>query len=620
MTAARPWALLLLIGVVGFAPARGRAAVCGAGSADAAMLEDTWTAMDAACPCAAATDHHGYTRCANDVVMQRHHDGLLSSACRSVARKRASQSTCGRAGAAVCCRTTGTLVRGRIVRTADRCKSTAHTSACVADPSNVVQGCTATGCVACGNGVVDPGEECEAPTPNCVACHFDTCGNGILDPGEECDPPGVDACLPGCRYAVCGDGVVEGPEQCEPPDSPGCTDDCQTGTCAAPPSGETAVACVSRSSAVAVAAGPGGALVAWDSVRSLSAINGRRLDASGVPIEPMSFEVSEPVATGGPFAQGGPEIGGDASGWYVSWSGSGPLPVYRVGGARVDATGAVASRQVLAQATTFGMCFSGIGPALGVVAEQPDQVTALWGNFAGCFNSFMFDWHSAARMTFSGGQLQSTTGIGVEPTGPPPPVSSDPSGGLASGGGDTVATFVSAFADWSSGSPVVVDSGLFAWWLPPTAAHVKLSSAPSSTVTGPGVAWGSASFLVAWAQPGVSGSDVRALRFTRAAGPLDPDGGLVLATGTSAVGPLRVAFDGTSWLVVWLAQTGPGLYDVLGVGVRPDGTIVDASPRLLAAGVSTAPSITPWSGGWLLGVVRAAGANLVSVNVAPIAD
>jgi len=51
-----------------------------------------------------------------------------------------------------------------------------------------------------------------------------------------------------------------------------------------------------------------------------------------------------------------------------------------------------------------------------------------------------------------------------------------------------------------------------------------------------------------------------------------------------------------------------------------DVTVVDASPRVLATGVAGPPGITPWAGGWLLGVVRAAGPGLVSVNVAPIAD
>jgi len=53
--------------------------------------------------------------------------------------------------------------------------------------------------------------------------------------------------------------------------------------------------------------------------------------------------------------------------------------------------------------------------------------------------------------------------------------------------------------------------------------------------------------------------------------------------------------------------------------VRPDGTIVDATPRVLAAGVTnTSPSLT---GGarWLLGVVRAPSMGLLAVDIVPIA-
>jgi hypothetical protein len=39
-----------------------------------------------------------------------------------------------------------------------------------------------------------------------------TCGNGVLDPGEECD--GGPACSPICSFAGCGNGVVE--DACSP--------------------------------------------------------------------------------------------------------------------------------------------------------------------------------------------------------------------------------------------------------------------------------------------------------------------------------------------------------------------------------------------------------------------
>src|SRR5207244_11859901 len=44
----------------------------------------------------------------------------------------------------------------------------------------------------CGNGVVDPGEQCDdgntVSGDGCSAsCRLEACGNGILDPGEQCD-------------------------------------------------------------------------------------------------------------------------------------------------------------------------------------------------------------------------------------------------------------------------------------------------------------------------------------------------------------------------------------------------------------------------------------------------
>jgi len=100
----------------------------------------------------------------------------------------------------------------------------------------------------CGNGVKDPGEQCDDGAANGTASSkCDThcklkCGDGVKDPGEQCDD-GVNSgaygtCNPDCTLApYCGDGVKNGNEQCDlgagNSDSaygPGtCTKTCNTG-------------------------------------------------------------------------------------------------------------------------------------------------------------------------------------------------------------------------------------------------------------------------------------------------------------------------------------------------------------------------------------------------------
>jgi cysteine-rich repeat protein len=75
----------------------------------------------------------------------------------------------------------------------------------------------------CGNGVVEPGEQCDDGNQRdgdgCdSSCRLPLCGNGILDPGEQCDTIGQTAfCDSDCTFPVCGDGLVNpaAGEQCD---------------------------------------------------------------------------------------------------------------------------------------------------------------------------------------------------------------------------------------------------------------------------------------------------------------------------------------------------------------------------------------------------------------------
>lgn len=94
--------------------------------------------------------------------------------------------------------------------------------------------------VGCGNGVVEPGEQCDpgadaiGPDQACVpGCLFNVCGDAMVGPTEVCDDGNLDdddACTSACVPAICGDGLVwQGVEECDDADGDDddqCHDDC----------------------------------------------------------------------------------------------------------------------------------------------------------------------------------------------------------------------------------------------------------------------------------------------------------------------------------------------------------------------------------------------------------
>lgn len=76
----------------------------------------------------------------------------------------------------------------------------------------------------CGNGVVDPGENCDTglpdPSPSDCTC---VCGDGVTEaPAETCDPGNTATCDTTChlRHFECNDGFLTPPEPCDPSANP----------------------------------------------------------------------------------------------------------------------------------------------------------------------------------------------------------------------------------------------------------------------------------------------------------------------------------------------------------------------------------------------------------------
>jgi hypothetical protein len=125
------------------------AAVCSAQELAAAR-----SAIEAACGCPTPGGHGAYVQCAKGAVAPK--------ACRGPAVKCAAKSTCGTARVR-CCQTTA---KGKT-----KCSIRSSAAKCQAPKG--------------GSAIAGTGSCCD-----CLAA----CGNGVVDPGEECDPPGAPRC------------------------------------------------------------------------------------------------------------------------------------------------------------------------------------------------------------------------------------------------------------------------------------------------------------------------------------------------------------------------------------------------------------------------------------------
>jgi cysteine-rich repeat protein len=91
---------------------------------------------------------------------------------------------------------------------------------------------------ACGNGQVEPGEECDmgifngAGGPCTILCTDPACGDGMVQPGkEECDDANTndgDGCRNDCSLPSCGDGVLDMGEECDEGADNGATGECHS--------------------------------------------------------------------------------------------------------------------------------------------------------------------------------------------------------------------------------------------------------------------------------------------------------------------------------------------------------------------------------------------------------
>ena len=319
-------------------------------------------------------------------------------------------------------------------------------------------------------------------------------------------------------------------------------------------------AATGEQSTPAVASSGSGSLVAWRDVRSGTAdvygarvnTSGSVLDASGIPISTAAGVQEDPAVT---F---------DGTRFVVVWEDARSAARRDVYGARVTTAGAVLDTTGLGISTRFSR--GGVDPA---VASDGTNSLVVWESS-----------DPPGYYAIEGARL-SGAGIVLDPA--PMVVSSspdddghwDPAAAFLPGRGYLVAFTVSPGPFYELWTARVSSAGV-------VSPRVRIDPDPSSFQdddAAPAVAAvaGADDWLVVWSRtPDVFlDSDVFGARVGAGGSVLDPRG-FVVSTGSATQASPSVAFDGSTFLVVWEWAGGPGFgIDVLGARLSSTGDLLD---------------------------------------------
>jgi hypothetical protein len=178
---------------------------------DPTAVADARAAIDASCDCASAATHHDYVRCAARVLHARFVAGTSPRACARAIFTCARRSTCGRPGAVACCRPRGDAARCSITRDPARC---VVAGGCASPFTSCCDACAGTGCATTTTSTSTSTTTTSTSTTVVTTTTTSTtipvtCGNGVVDPGEQCDAP-LAFCDAACRirYTACCDSTT----------------------------------------------------------------------------------------------------------------------------------------------------------------------------------------------------------------------------------------------------------------------------------------------------------------------------------------------------------------------------------------------------------------------------
>jgi hypothetical protein len=255
--------------------------------------------------------------------------------------------------------------------------------------------------------------------------------------------------------------------------------------------------------------------------------------------------------------QDGPAIAFDGTNYLVVWRDNRSSPYLEIYGARVSAGGVVLDPGGIAISTApFGQYKD--HPA---VAFDGTNYLVVWNEVRSGSDTDVY----GARVTTSG-SVRDTAGIAISTAANEQSYPAVTFGGtdylvvwmdLRSGEGSPSADIYGARVDTSG---VVLDT-----------TGIAISTAANEQCD-PAVAFDGANFLVVWDDRG-RGDDIYGARVSQLGNVLDPAGIAIGVAYSSQWGPV-LAFDGTSYLVVWQDYRS-GAWDIYGSRVSTSGSVLD---------------------------------------------
>ena len=174
---------------------------------DTAAIEEARGIIQSVCGCTReGQTHNKYTKCVKSALKLDNVTALIpGKACRKLILRCENTSVCGRPNAVVCCvqRKNGT-VKASIVASSTKCRkgsacgvlqgpvskfdACAPDGACAGPPTTTTTLSTTTTTMAavCGNGVVQPPEQCDPPGPNSHSCLAGSSTGAFLNCNSSC--------------------------------------------------------------------------------------------------------------------------------------------------------------------------------------------------------------------------------------------------------------------------------------------------------------------------------------------------------------------------------------------------------------------------------------------------